>query len=65
MKRKSKHQKGRASKPFAEASRFTPNAIEDLVRHLARISAENDYKNLTETSNVSYDTPNEKGLKNE
>lgn len=65
MNRKSKHQKGRASKPFAEASQFTPNAITELVRHLARISAENDYKKLTETSNVSYDAPNEKGLKNE
>lgn len=65
MSRKSKHQKGRASKPFAEASQFTPNAITELVKHLARISAENDYKKLTETSNVPYDTRNEKGLKNE
>jgi len=65
MDMKSKLQKGRATKPFADASRFTPDPILELVRHLARISAEKDYKELTETSSLPYNALNKKGLDND
>jgi hypothetical protein len=61
MDMKSKLQKGRATNPFTKASKLSSDPILELVKHLARISAENDYNKLTETSSLPYNALSKKG----
>lgn len=61
MKRNAKHCKGGLSKPFADVSTTPRDELKELVKLLARISADKDYNELLETSKSSYDGPEEKG----
>ena len=62
MTDKTKHsQKGHLGKPFGEASGCTDELFLELVRQLARIAADNDYKLLNETSKPAYDGSQQKG----
>lgn len=53
------------AKHFAVASSAVDPRIVELVRHLARVAADNDYKTLTEADKLRNDGPRKKGPKND
>lgn len=65
MSKRDKTPKGPVARPFEAAARLPSDQITDLVRHLARISAENDHKSLRDSSKTSYTPREKKGPKNE
>ena len=46
---------------FRTSSVLTNPAIFDLVRHLARVAAENDYETLLKTGKIPYSDPKHRG----
>lgn len=50
---------------FATAALHPEPRLLALVQHLARITAEKDYKALTDSSNPSYDQSKTRGLKHD
>ena len=56
-----KAQKGTLTKPFNIASDVTHPHVKELVRHLARIAAAQDFKKLHAVSKVRYNLPPAKG----
>lgn len=56
-----KSQKGSVTQPFAVSSDPSKDALHALVKHLARISAENDIKKVSTKSNKGYTGKKTKG----
>lgn len=54
-----------AAKDFVNAASISDPRITELVRHLARVSADKDYKEVTDSRKVRYSSPAKKGLKND
>jgi hypothetical protein len=56
-----KSQKGSVAQPFAVSSKPPKDALHQLVKHLARISAEKDMKSVSRKSNKGYTAKKQKG----
>lgn len=65
MKKRNKASKERVTPPFDAAARLQIEQITDLVKHLARISAENDHERLTDPGKLRYSIREKKGPKND
>lgn len=59
MTKKYQHPRGLAD-PFGEASTKADNGLEELVKLIARISAEKDYNEVLDSSNPGYTTGKKK-----
>jgi hypothetical protein len=49
-----------ANHAFGADSSIRETKIQSLIRHLARMAAENDYKKLQKTGKVPYSSPKQK-----
>lgn len=56
-----KSQKGSVTQPFAVSSDPPKNALHELVKHIARISAEKDLNSISQKSNKGYTEKKQKG----
>nr|WP_323782649.1 hypothetical protein [Amylibacter sp.] len=54
-------QKGAVTQPFAVSSNPPKDALHELVKHLARISAEKDMNSVSRKSNKGYTEKKQKG----
>lgn len=60
MDKKSNHQGGLA-KPFGDAAAPADNELHELVKLMARIAADKDYKEVLEKSKTEYTACQKKG----
>lgn len=51
---------GKLRNAFSDSSSMLDTNIHELVRHLARMAAENDYKKLLKTGKIPYSFPKKK-----
>jgi hypothetical protein len=56
-----KSQKRSVTQPFAVSSLPPKDALHQLVKHLARISAEKDMNSISQKSNTGYTEDKQKG----
>lgn len=50
---------------FVNAASISDPRITELVRHLARVSADKDYKEVTDSRKARYNRPAKKGPQND
>jgi hypothetical protein len=61
MKDRFDNSNGRTISDFRDVSPFHHDAIHDMVRHLARISAQNDYNDFLKLHKMRYNPDSRKG----